>query len=49
VKKQNIILLLLAIFGIYAFTIPKKLKGSVKAEPLDKGEFLPDNYNDIQD
>ena len=50
-KKENAILLKLVVIGLYSFTIPKKLKGSVKAEPLDKGEFLPDDYNvpDYQD
>jgi hypothetical protein len=45
VKKQNAILLILLVIGLYSFIIPKKLKGSVKAEPLDPGEFLPDDYN----
>lgn len=50
-KKENTILLLLLLFGLYSFTIPKKLKGSVKVGPLDPGEYLPDNYNvpDYQD
>ena len=49
-KKESIILLLI-LFGLYAFALPKKLKGSVIVEPLDKGEFLPDDYNvpDYQD
>ena len=49
-KKQSILLLLI-LFGLYAFAIPKKRKGSVEVGPLDKGEFLPDNYNvpDYQD
>ena len=50
-KKENTILLILLVLGLYSFTIPKKLKGSVKAEPLDPGEYLPDDYNvpDYQD
>jgi len=45
VKKKKSILLLLILFGLYAFALPKKLKGSIQVGPLDKGEFLPDNYN----
>lgn len=50
-KKENTILLLLLLFGLYSFTIPKKLKGSVEVGPLDLGEYLPDDYNvpDYQD
>ena len=50
-KKKESIILLLILFGLYAFALPKKLKGSVIVEPLDKGEFLPDDYNvpDYQD
>ena len=52
-KNKNLILIIALIVGIVgvAFMPPKKLKGSVKAEPLDPGEFLPDNYNvpDYQD
>jgi hypothetical protein len=49
-KKQSILLLLI-LFGLYAFAIPKKRNGRVEVGPLDKGEFLPDNYNvlDYQD
>jgi len=51
VNKKQSILLLLILFGLYAFAIPKKRKGSVEVKPLDKGEFLPDDYNvpDYQD
>jgi hypothetical protein len=51
VKKKESIILLLILFGLYAFALPKKLKGSVIVEPLDKGEYLPDDYNvpDYQD
>ena len=45
-KKENTILLLLLLFTLYSFTNAKKLKGSIIIEPLDKGEYLPDNYND---
>ena len=50
-KKKESIILLLILFGLYAFALPKKLKGSVKAEPLDPGEYLKDDYNvpDYQD
>lgn len=52
-KNKNLILIIALIVGIVgvAFMPPKKLKGSVKAEPLDKGEFLLDDYNvpDYQD
>lgn len=50
-KKKESIILLLILFGLYAFALPKKLKGSVIVEPLDKGEYLPDDYNvpDYQD
>jgi hypothetical protein len=51
VKKQNAILLILLVIGLYSFTLPKKLKGSIIVEPLDPGEYLPDDYNvpDYQD
>jgi hypothetical protein len=51
VKKENAILLILLVIGLYSFTLPKKLKGSIIVEPLDPGEFLPDDYNvpDYQD
>jgi hypothetical protein len=51
VKKENAILLILLVIGLYSFTIPKKLKGSIIVEPLEPGEFLPDDYNvpDYQD
>jgi hypothetical protein len=51
VKKKESIILLLILFGLYAFALPKKLKGSIIVEPLDKGEYLPDDYNvpDYQD
>jgi hypothetical protein len=50
-KKQDTILLILLLVGLYSFTIPKKLKGSIIIEPLDLGEYLPDDYNvpDYQD
>ena len=50
-KKENAILLILLVIGLYSFTLPKKLKGSIIVEPLDPGEFLPDDYNvpDYQD
>ena len=50
-KKKESIILLLILFGLYAFALPKKLKGSVIVEPLDKGEYLQDDYNvpDYQD
>ena len=50
-KKKESIILLLILFGLYAFALPKKLKGSIIVEPLDKGEYLPDDYNvpDYQD
>jgi len=51
VNKKQSILLLLILFGLYAFAIPKKRKGSVEVGPLDPGEYLPDDYNvpDYQD
>jgi hypothetical protein len=51
VKKENAILLILLVIGLYSFTIQKKLKGSIIVEPLDPGEYLPDDYNvpDYQD
>jgi hypothetical protein len=51
VKKENAILLILLVIGLYSFTLPKKLKGSIIVEPLDPGEYLPDDYNvpDYQD
>lgn len=52
-KDKNLILIIAIIVGIVgiAFMPPKKLKGSVKVEPLDEGEFLPDDYDvpDYQD
>ena len=52
-KNKDLILIIALIVGIVgvAFMPPKKLKGSVKAEPLDPGEYLPDDYNvpDYQD
>jgi len=50
-KKENTILLILLLIGLYSFAIPKKLKGSVQVGPLDQGEFLPNDYNalDYQD
>ena len=52
-KNKELILIIALIVGIVgiAFMPPKKLKGSVKAEPLDPGEYLPDDYNvpDYQD
>ena len=52
-KNINLILIIALIVGIVgiAFMPPKKLKGSVKAEPLDPGEYLQDDYNvpDYQD
>jgi len=45
VKQKDTILLILAIIGLYAFAMPKKLKGTIIIPPLDKGEFLPDDYN----
>ena len=52
-KNKNLILIITLIVGIVgvAFMPPKKLKGSVKAEPLDLGEYLQDDYNvpDYQD
>jgi hypothetical protein len=45
VKKENTLLLILLVIGLYSFTIPKKLKGSIIVEPLDPGEYLPDDYN----
>jgi len=45
VKKENAILLILLVIGLYSFTLPKKLKGSIIVEPLDPGEYLPDDYN----
>lgn len=44
-KKENAILLILLVIGLYSFTLPKKLKGSIIVEPLDPGEYLPDDYN----
>lgn len=44
-KKEQAILLLLVLFGLYAFALPKKLKGSIYIAPLDPGEFLPEDYN----
>ena len=52
-KNKELILIIALIVGIVgvAFMPPKKLKGSVKAEPLDLGEYLQDDYNvpDYQD
>ena len=52
-KNKELILIIALIVGIVgiAFMPPKKLKGSVKAEPLDSGEYLQDDYNvpDYQD
>lgn len=52
-KNKDLILIIALIVGIVgvAFMPPKKLKGSVEVGPLDKGEFLPDDYNvpDYQD
>jgi len=44
-KNKDLILIIVLIVGIIgiAFMPPKKLKGSVKAGPLDKGEFVPEN------
>ena len=44
-KKKESIILLLILFGLYAFALPKKLKGSVEVGPLDTGEYLPDDYD----
>jgi hypothetical protein len=51
VKKKESIILLLILFGLYAFALPKKRKGSIIVKPLDRGEYLPDDYNapDYQD
>lgn len=50
-KKENAILLIILVIGLYSFTMPKKLKGRIIVNPLDKGEYLPDDYNapDYQD
>lgn len=44
-KQKNAVLLILLVIGLYSFALPKKLKGSVIVEPLDPGEYLPDDYN----
>ena len=52
-KNKELILIIALIVGIVgvAFMPPKKLKGSVEVGPLDKGEFLKEDYNvpDYQD
>lgn len=52
-KNKDLILLIALIVGIVSisFMPPKKLKGSIIIEPLDPGEYLPDDYNvpDYQD
>jgi len=49
-NKKTLIWVLIAIglFG-YAFIKMPKLKGTVKAGPLDKGEYLPDAPDLTQD
>jgi len=49
-KDKKIIWVLIA-YGLIAYAFIKfpKLKGSVKAGPLDKGEYLPDAPDLTQD
>jgi hypothetical protein len=44
-KKDNIILLTIIGLISIAFIYKKKRRGSVYVAPLDKGEFVPDNYD----
>jgi len=44
-KNKDLILIIALIIGLVgmSYMSSKKLKGSVKAGPLDKGEFVPED------
>lgn len=52
-KNKGLSLLLLLLGGAYVYyymkNSKKKYKGSVIVDPLDKGEFVPDVANSVQD
>ena len=52
-KNKGLSLLLLLLGGAYVYyymkNSKKKLKGSVIVDPLDKGEFVPDVTNSVQE
>jgi len=52
-KNKGLSLLLLLLGGAYVYYFyknsKKKYKGSVIVNPLDKGEFVPDVANSVQD
>lgn len=52
-KNKGLSLLLLFLGGAYVYyymkNSKKKLKGSVIVDPLDKGEFVPDVTNSVQE
>jgi len=48
-KGLSLLLLLLGGAAVYYYYSKKKYKGSVIVDPLDKGEFVPDAANSVQD